>query len=145
MKLIAGNSNRRLSEAISKRLATSLANADIKTFKDGEVFVEIQGFFDIPTDNLYAVKEFERRVREIHNGGLDEVTVISPDAGGVVRARALGKRLNDRPLAIVDKRRTSTDRQRRQKRLRLCNPWRSFRSRRSTVHEIGRIKPHDHH
>ncbi len=41
MKLIAGNSNRRLSQAIAKRLSTSLAEADIKTFKDGEVFVEI--------------------------------------------------------------------------------------------------------
>jgi len=195
MKLIAGNSNRRLSEAISKRLATSLANADIRTFKDGEVFVEIQenvrgedvfviqstshpandhlmellimidaltrasatritavipyfgyarqdrkagprtpisaklvanlittagadrvltvdlhagqiqGFFDIPTDNLFAVKEFEHRARELYNGELDQLTVVSPDAGGVVRARALSKRLNDRPLAIVDKRR----------------------------------------
>ena len=195
MKLIAGNSNRRLSEAISARLATSLAKADIRTFKDGEVFVEIQenvrgedvfviqstsnpandnlmellitvdaltrasasrvtavipyfgyarqdrkagprtpisaklvanlittagadrvltvdlhagqiqGFFDIPTDNLYAVKEFEQRVRETHNGDLEDLTVVSPDVGGVVRARALSKRLNDRPLAIVDKRR----------------------------------------
>ncbi|MBT8471505.1 MAG: ribose-phosphate pyrophosphokinase [Marinicaulis sp.] len=195
MKLIAGNSNRRLSEAISKRLSSSVAKADIRTFKDGEVFVEIQenvrgedvfviqstsypandhlmellitidaltrasasrvtavipyfgyarqdrkagprtpisaklvanlittagadrvltvdlhagqiqGFFDIPTDNLYAVKEFEKRVREIHNGSLDDVTVVSPDVGGVVRARALSKRLDGRPLAIVDKRR----------------------------------------
>lgn len=195
MKLIAGNSNSRLSEAISKRLSTKLANAEIKRFKDGEVFVEIQenvrgedvfviqstsypandnlmellittdaltrasasritavipyfgyarqdrkqgprtpisaklvanlittagvdrvltvdlhagqiqGFFDIPTDNLYAVKEFENRIREIYNGDLDAVTVISPDVGGVVRARALAKRLSDRPLAIVDKRR----------------------------------------
>ncbi len=195
MKLIAGNSNRRLSEAISGKLSTSLAKAEIKTFKDGEVFVEIQenvrgedvfviqstsnpannnlmellitidaltrasasrvtavipyfgyarqdrkagprtpisaklvanlittagadrvltvdlhagqiqGFFDIPTDNLYAVKEFERRVREIHHNDLDELTIVSPDVGGVVRARALSKRLNHRPLAIVDKRR----------------------------------------
>ena len=58
---------------------------------------QIQGFFDIPTDNLYAVKEFERRVREIHNGGLDEVTVISPDAGGVVRARV--RQATKRPTA----------------------------------------------
>lgn len=195
MKLIAGNSNRRLSEAISERLDTALAQADIKTFKDGEVFVEIQenvrgedvfviqstsnpandnllellitidaltrasasritavipyfgyarqdrkagprtpisaklvanlittagadrvltvdlhagqiqGFFDIPTDNLYAVKEFENRIRAHHNGDLKDLTVISPDVGGVVRARALAKRLDDRPLAIVDKRR----------------------------------------
>lgn len=195
MKLIAGNSNRQLAEAICRKLGTSLAKAEIKTFKDGEVFVEIQenvrgedvfviqstsqpandnlmellitqdalsrasasritavlpyfgyarqdrkagprtpisaklvanlittagadrvltvdlhagqiqGFFDIPTDNLYAVKEFERRIRTLHNGNLDDVTVVSPDVGGVVRARALAKRLKDRPLAIVDKRR----------------------------------------
>ena len=195
MKLIAGNSNRQLSEAISEKLATTVARADIRTFKDGEVFVEIQenvrgedvfviqstsypandnlmellitvdaltrasasritavipyfgyarqdrkagprtpisaklvanlittagadrvltvdlhagqiqGFFDIPTDNLYAVKEFEKRIREIHNGDLDDLTVVSPDVGGVVRARALSKRLDQRPLAIVDKRR----------------------------------------
>ena len=195
MKLIAGNSNRRLSEAIAGRLASTLCDADIRTFKDGEVFVsieenvrgedvfviqstsnpannnlmellitidaltrasasrvtavipyfgyarqdrkagprtpisaklvanlittagadrvltvdlhagQIQGFFDIPTDNLYAVKEFEKRIREIYNGDLGDVTIVSPDVGGVVRARALAKRLNDAPLAIVDKRR----------------------------------------
>ena len=195
MKLIAGNSNRRLSADIGERLDTALCAADIKTFKDGEVFVEInenvrgedvfliqstsnpannnlmellittdaltrasasritavipyfgyarqdrkagprtpisaklvanlittagadrvltvdlhagqiQGFFDIPTDNLYAVKEFERRIREIYNGELDQVTIVSPDVGGVVRARHLAKRLDGRPLAIVDKRR----------------------------------------
>ncbi|MEZ5892182.1 MAG: ribose-phosphate pyrophosphokinase [Parvularculaceae bacterium] len=195
MKLIAGNSNRSLSEAIAKKLHSTLARAEIKRFKDGEVFVEvqenvrgadvfvvqstsfpandnlmellimidalsrasasritavipyfgyarqdrkvgprtpisaklvanlittagadrvltvdlhagqIQGFFDIPTDNLYAVNEFERRIREINGGDLSNITVVSPDVGGVVRARALAKRLKDRPLAIVDKRR----------------------------------------
>ena len=195
MKLITGNSNRRLSDAISNQLTQSLAQADIRTFKDGEVFVEIQenvrgedvfviqstsnpannnlmellitidaltrasatritavipyfgyarqdrkagprtpisaklvanlittagadrvltvdlhagqiqGFFDIPTDNLYAVKEFEKRIREIHKNDLGDITLVSPDVGGVVRARALAKRLNGRPLAIVDKRR----------------------------------------
>ena len=195
MKLIAGNSNRKLSESISARLATSLCDADIKTFKDGEVFVEIkenvrgedvfviqstsnpannnlmellitidaltrasasritavipyfgyarqdrkagprtpisaklvanlittagadrvltvdlhagqiQGFFDIPTDNLFAVKDFEKRIRQNYNGEIDDITIVSPDVGGVVRARALAKRLNDAPLAIVDKRR----------------------------------------
>ncbi|MEZ5895740.1 MAG: ribose-phosphate pyrophosphokinase [Parvularculaceae bacterium] len=195
MKLISGNSNHRLSEKISQRLASVLAHADIRTFKDGEVFVEIQenvrgedvfviqstsypandhlmellitidaltrasasrvtavipyfgyarqdrkagprtpisaklvanlittagadrvltvdlhagqiqGFFDIPTDNLYAVKSFESKIREIHNGELDNVTIVSPDVGGVVRARSLSKRLDNRPLAIVDKRR----------------------------------------
>ncbi len=195
MKLITGNSNRRLSKAISNQLTQPLAQADIRTFKDGEVFVEIQenvrgedvfviqptsnpannnlmellitidaltrasanrvtavipyfgyarqdrkagprtpisaklvanlittagadrvltvdlhagqiqGFFDIPTDNLYAVKEFERRIRAIHNNDVSDITLVSPDVGGVVRARALAKRLSGRPLAIVDKRR----------------------------------------
>ncbi|MBY0423840.1 MAG: ribose-phosphate pyrophosphokinase [Parvularculaceae bacterium] len=194
MKLITGNSNRPLGEKIGKRLATSLSAADIRTFKDGEVHVEIgenvrgedvfviqstsrpandhlmelliiidalsrasasritavipyfgyarqdrkagprtpisaklvanlittagadrvltvdlhagqiQGFFDIPTDNLFAVPVFARRVRE-HFRDLDKVVIVSPDVGGVVRARSLAKRLDDRPLAIVDKRR----------------------------------------
>jgi ribose-phosphate pyrophosphokinase len=195
MKLISGNSNRRLSENISRRLSTALAEAEIRKFKDGEVFVEIrenvrgedvfviqstsnpandnlmellitidaltrasasritavipyfgyarqdrkagprtpisaklvanlittagadrvltvdlhagqiQGFFDIPTDNLYAVKVFEERIRTIHKGDIGDITVVSPDVGGVVRARSLSKRLDNRPLAIVDKRR----------------------------------------
>lgn len=195
MKLISGNSNRRLSENIAKRLSTPLALAEIRTFKDGEVFVEIkenvrgedvfviqstsnpannnlmellitidaltrasasritavipyfgyarqdrkagprtpisaklvanlittagadrvltvdlhagqiQGFFDIPTDNLFAVNVFADRIRAIHKGDIEDVTIVSPDVGGVVRARALSKRLDNRPLAIVDKRR----------------------------------------
>lgn len=195
MKLITGNSNRALSENIGARLATSLCEADVRTFKDGEVFVEIeenvrgedvfviqstsnpandnlmellitidaltrasasrvtavipyfgyarqdrkagprtpisaklvanlittagadrvltvdlhagqiQGFFDIPTDNLFAVKVFEQRIRELYNGSLDDLMIVSPDVGGVVRARALAKRLDESPLAIVDKRR----------------------------------------
>lgn len=195
MKLITGNSNRRLSENISRRLSTPLAEADIRTFKDGEVFVEIkenvrgedvfviqstsnpandnlmelliiidaltrasasritavlpyfgyarqdrkagprtpisaklvanlittagadrvltvdlhagqiQGFFDIPTDNLFAVNVFADKIRAVHKGDVEEVTVVSPDVGGVVRARSLSKRLDNRPLAIVDKRR----------------------------------------
>ncbi|MEZ5921270.1 MAG: ribose-phosphate pyrophosphokinase [Parvularculaceae bacterium] len=195
MKLITGNSNRQLSENISRRLSTALAEAEIRTFKDGEVFVEIrenvrgedvfviqstsnpanvnlmellitidalarasatritavipyfgyarqdrkagprtpisaklvanlittagadrvltvdlhagqiQGFFDIPTDNLYAVKVIEEKIRAVHGGKIDDVTIVSPDVGGVVRARSLSKRLDNRPLAIVDKRR----------------------------------------
>lgn len=195
MKLISGNSNRRLSENIARRLATPLADADIRTFKDGEVFVEIkenvrgedvfviqstsnpandhlmelliiidaltrasasritavipyfgyarqdrkagprtpisaklvanlittagadrvltvdlhagqiQGFFDIPTDNLFAVNAFADKIRSIQNGRVEDVTVVSPDVGGVVRARSLSKRLGNVPLAIVDKRR----------------------------------------
>jgi ribose-phosphate pyrophosphokinase len=195
MKLISGNSNRSLSENISKRLSTPLTEADIRTFKDGEVFVEIrenvrgedvfviqstsnpandnlmellitidaltrasasritavipyfgyarqdrkagprtpisaklvanlittagadrvltvdlhagqiQGFFDIPTDNLFAVNVFADRIKATHNNNIEDVTIVSPDVGGVVRARSLSKRLDNRPLAIVDKRR----------------------------------------
>ena len=195
MKIISGNSNRPLSAEIGARLATALCKAEIRTFKDGEVFVEIeenvrgedvfviqstanpandnlmellitidaltrasasrvtavipyfgyarqdrkagprtpisaklvanlittagadrvltvdlhagqiQGFFDIPTDNLFAVKTFEEKIRETHHGNVNDVMIVSPDVGGVVRARSLAKRLDERPLAIVDKRR----------------------------------------
>ncbi len=65
---------------------------------------QIQGFFDIPTDNLYAAPLFARDIQE-HYGSKD-VVIVSPDVGGVVRARALAKRLGtDVPIAICDKRR----------------------------------------
>jgi ribose-phosphate pyrophosphokinase len=64
---------------------------------------QIQGFFDIPTDNLFAVPVLTRDIKATYD--LENVVVVSPDVGGVVRARALAKRLNDRNLAIVDKRR----------------------------------------
>ena len=195
MKLLSGNANRALSDAIGKRLDTAIAAAEIKRFKDGEVFVEvqenvrgedvfviqststpandnlmellimidalsrasasritavipyfgyarqdrkagprtpisaklvanlittagadrvltidlhagqIQGFFDIPTDNLFAVNVFARHLREANRGDVDNLMLVSPDVGGVVRARSLAKKLKDRPLAIVDKRR----------------------------------------
>jgi ribose-phosphate pyrophosphokinase len=63
---------------------------------------QIQGFFDIPTDNLYSVPVIARDVKANYN--LSNVTVVSPDVGGVVRARSLAKRINGQ-LAIVDKRR----------------------------------------
>jgi ribose-phosphate pyrophosphokinase len=63
---------------------------------------QIQGFFDIPTDNLYAVPILARDVKEHYD--IKNVMVVSPDVGGVVRARSLAKRL-DCLLAIVDKRR----------------------------------------
>ena len=63
---------------------------------------QIQGFFDIPTDNLYASPVMVRDIRERFN--LADVMVVSPDVGGVVRARGLAKRINT-PLAIIDKRR----------------------------------------
>ena len=63
---------------------------------------QIQGFFDIPTDNLFAQPVMVRSVKDRYNGL--PLTIVSPDVGGVVRARALAKRL-DADLAIIDKRR----------------------------------------
>ena len=63
---------------------------------------QIQGFFDIPTDNLYAAPMMVRDIKERFDIG--KVMVVSPDVGGVGRARGLAKRINA-PLAIVDKRR----------------------------------------
>src|SRR5512137_1170135 len=63
---------------------------------------QIQGFFDIPTDNLYAAPVMVRDIRDRFD--LSTVMVVSPDVGGVVRARGLAKRINA-PLAIIDKRR----------------------------------------
>ena len=192
IKLVAGNSNRALSEAIGAYLQTPLAKADVRRFADMEIFVEIkenvrgadvfvlqstsfpandhlmelliimdalkrssarritavipyfgyarqdrrasgrtpisaklvanlvtnsgadrvltvdlhagqiQGFFDIPTDNLFASPVMVRDIKEKFRGS--DVTVVSPDVGGVVRARGLAKRINA-PLAIIDKRR----------------------------------------
>ena len=192
IKLVAGNSNRALSEAVGAYLQTPLAKADVRRFADMEIFVEIkenvrgadvfvlqstsfpandhlmelliimdalkrssarritavipyfgyarqdrrasgrtpisaklvanlvtnsgadrvltvdlhagqiQGFFDIPTDNLFASPVMVRDIKEKFRG--NDVTVVSPDVGGVVRARALAKRINA-PLAIIDKRR----------------------------------------
>src|SRR5215467_10067242 len=192
IKLVAGNSNPRLAEAIAARLRTPLAKAVVRRFADMEIFVEIlenvrgadvfviqstsypandhlmelliiidalrrasarritavvpyfgyarqdrkpgprtpisaklvanmitgagadrvltldlhagqiQGFFDIPTDNLYAAPVMVRDIRERFD--LPNVMVVSPDVGGVVRARGLAKRINA-PLSIIDKRR----------------------------------------
>ena len=63
---------------------------------------QIQGFFDIPTDNLFGAPVMVRDIKERME--LSNLMVVSPDVGGVVRARALAKRI-DAPLAIVDKRR----------------------------------------
>jgi ribose-phosphate pyrophosphokinase len=192
MKLVAGNSNRPLAEAISAYLNVPLAKCQVKRFADMEVFVEIQenvrgedvfviqstsfpandhlmelliitdalrrssarritavvpyfgyarqdrkpgprtpisaklvanlithagadrvltldlhagqiqGFFDIPTDNLFSAPVMVRDIKDRLDGG--QKMVVSPDVGGVVRARALAKRI-DAALAIVDKRR----------------------------------------
>ncbi len=192
IKLVAGNSNPRLAEAIAARLRVPLAKAVVRRFADMEIFVEIlenvrgadvfviqstsypandhlmelliiidalrrasarritavvpyfgyarqdrkpgprtpisaklvaniithagadrvltldlhagqiQGFFDIHTDNLYAAPVMVRDIKERFD--LSKVMVVSPDVGGVVRARGLAKRIGA-PLAIIDKRR----------------------------------------
>jgi len=194
MKLLAGNSNRTLAEAIADYLDSPLTKAQVRRFADNEVFViidenvrgedvfviqstsypandnlmellicidalsrasarritavmpyfgyarqdrktggrtpisaklvanlitragadrvltmdlhagQIQGFFDIPTDNLLATPVLADDVR-IHYPDPEQLMIVSPDVGGVVRARALAKRL-DADLAIVDKRRS---------------------------------------
>ncbi|HEY0521876.1 MAG TPA: ribose-phosphate pyrophosphokinase [Stellaceae bacterium] len=63
---------------------------------------QIQGFFDIPTDNLFAAPVFVKDIQEQYDTG--NLVIVSPDVGGVVRARAIAKRL-DVDLAIIDKRR----------------------------------------
>ncbi len=63
---------------------------------------QVQGFFDIPVDNVYASPIL---LGDIWRQQHENLTVVSPDVGGVVRARALAKRLNDVDLAIIDKRR----------------------------------------
>ena len=65
---------------------------------------QIQGFFDMPVDNLYAAPVFALDIKA-HLGDHADLAVVSPDVGGVVRARDLAKRINA-TLAIVDKRRT---------------------------------------
>ena len=63
---------------------------------------QIQGFFDIPVDNIYATPIV---LSDIRAQNLGDLMVVSPDVGGVVRARSLAKRLDDAELAIIDKRR----------------------------------------
>ncbi|MCI5109609.1 MAG: ribose-phosphate pyrophosphokinase [Marivita sp.] len=65
---------------------------------------QIQGFFDIPVDNLYASPIFALDIMEQFKDGMSDIMIVSPDVGGVARARELAKRINA-PLSIVDKRR----------------------------------------
>lgn len=64
---------------------------------------QIQGFFHMPVDNVYSTPILLNDIRQQH---LDNLMVVSPDVGGVVRARAMAKLLNDAELSIIDKRRT---------------------------------------
>ena len=69
---------------------------------------QIQGFFEIPVDHLFALPVFIDHFRPMAALGRGDITVVSPDAGGVERARAFAKRLSA-PLAIIDKRRTEVN------------------------------------
>jgi ribose-phosphate pyrophosphokinase len=67
----------------------------------------IQGFFDMPADNVYATKLMVDDIKETNPD--NNIVVVSPDVGGVVRSRALAKQLNDADLAIIDKRRAAAN------------------------------------
>lgn len=89
----------------AKLVANMLVEAGVERILTLDLHAaQIQGFFDIPVDNLYASPVFALDIKEKFAGSLDEVMVVSPDVGGVARARELAKRINA-PLSIVDKRR----------------------------------------
>ena len=89
----------------AKLVANMLTGAGIERILTMDLHAaQIQGFFDIPVDNLYASPIFALDIKHHFKDCLDEVMVVSPDVGGVARARELAKRINA-PLAIVDKRR----------------------------------------
>ncbi|GAA6181979.1 ribose-phosphate pyrophosphokinase [Shimia sp. NS0008-38b] len=89
----------------AKLVANMMVEAGIERILTMDLHAaQIQGFFDIPVDNLYASPIFALDIKAQFKDALSDVMVISPDVGGVARARELAKRINA-PLAIVDKRR----------------------------------------
>lgn len=89
----------------AKLVANMMVSAGIERVLTMDLHAaQIQGFFDIPVDNLYASPVFALDIKHQFRSKLDQVTVVSPDVGGVARARELAKRINA-PLSIVDKRR----------------------------------------
>jgi ribose-phosphate pyrophosphokinase len=89
----------------AKLVANMLVGAGIERVLTMDLHAaQIQGFFDIPVDNLYASPVFALDIRAQFHDRMDDLMVVSPDVGGVARARELAKRINS-PLAIVDKRR----------------------------------------
>ncbi|WP_138934905.1 ribose-phosphate pyrophosphokinase [Roseovarius arcticus] len=89
----------------AKLVANMLVEAGIERVLTMDLHAaQIQGFFDIPVDNLYASPVFALDIMKQFKGSLDDVMIVSPDVGGVARARELAKRINA-PLSIVDKRR----------------------------------------
>ncbi|WP_299424655.1 ribose-phosphate pyrophosphokinase [uncultured Shimia sp.] len=89
----------------AKLVANMMVEAGIERILTMDLHAaQIQGFFDIPVDNLYASPVFALDIKAQFKDQLEDVMIISPDVGGVARARELAKRINA-PLAIVDKRR----------------------------------------
>jgi ribose-phosphate pyrophosphokinase len=89
----------------AKLVANMIAHSGIERVLTMDLHAtQIQGFFDIPVDNLYASPIFSLDIRHQFTGDLDNLMIVSPDVGGVARARELAKRLGA-PLSIVDKRR----------------------------------------
>ncbi|MGH8496532.1 MAG: ribose-phosphate pyrophosphokinase, partial [Gammaproteobacteria bacterium] len=87
----------------AKLVANMIASAGVNRVLTVDLHAEqIQGFFDIPVDNVYASPLL---LGDVWKQKYDDMVVVSPDVGGVVRARALAKRLDDADLAIIDKRR----------------------------------------
>src|SRR5450631_1065765 len=87
----------------AKLVANMVASAGVDRLLTVDLHAEqIQGFFDIPVDNVYASPVL---LGDAWKQKHDDMIVVSPDVGGVVRARALAKRLDDADLAIIDKRR----------------------------------------
>lgn len=88
----------------AKVVADMLASVGISRVMTVDLHADqIQGFFYMPVDNVYATPEI---IHDIKQQDLSNLMVISPDVGGVVRARAIAKRLNDAEMSIIDKRRT---------------------------------------
>ena len=87
----------------AKLVANMMVSAGVNRVLTVDVHADqIQGFFDIPVDNVYASPVL---LGDVWKQKFDNLIVVSPDVGGVVRARALAKRLDDADLAIIDKRR----------------------------------------
>src|SRR5450432_4456905 len=88
----------------AKLVANMIASAGVDRLLTVDLHADqIQGFFDIPVDNVYASPVL---LGDAWKQGYKNVVIVAPDVGGVVRARAFAKRLDDAELAIIDKRRT---------------------------------------
>jgi len=88
----------------AKLVANMISSAGVNRLLTVDLHADqIQGFFDIPVDNVYASPVL---LGDAWKQGLKNVVIVSPDVGGVMRARAFAKRLDDTELAIIDKRRT---------------------------------------